>query len=479
MILGASGFAQKHTTIVFRYNQDSIKKDSFHFQLEKILSPNTFGENIVYPCKLIAFNKKKEYSETICDYAIKDTTCAFIFDLIGHETFIIPGDTMTMNVLGSGGLYIFKQFKLPWSFFLTYEGKNKFVYSLFDSLSFVAGEMRYNYLHFNKTDTLNTFCDKAQSIYLQQLTFLDRYCKLHKIAAQFKKIAQDEIHAAYISNLTRPMGGVNGLNINAYSTPYREALLKSGFNDPSVYFKTSIYRSTAYTYAYNVLSSRKLGDDNSDVISLYKTIKQNYTDTIRNHLLMVHLTGYLLNPQIIYPCYDSLITDFKSICKNYLYTHCIDSLFAARKAKGIRIYSLKDAMSSQIKDQKDQILNVKQLFKTKPLLIICWASWCGPCLREIPAEKKMQKIYGDKVDFVYLSFDKSKKLWIDKLQTLSIKGDENYLLTDYFNSDLAGYYKINSIPFYLLYDKNGKKVEIKDLRPSDDGFKNVLDKLIL
>lgn len=90
----------------------------------------------------------------------------------------------------------------------------------------------------------------------------------------------------------------------------------------------------------------------------------------------------------------------------------------------------------------------------------------------------MQRIYGDKVDFVYLSFDKSKKLWKDKLQTLSIKDGNNYLLTNYSNSDFAGFYDIHSIPYYLFYDKNGKKVEIKDLRPSNDGLKNILDKLI-
>jgi thiol-disulfide isomerase/thioredoxin len=135
-------------------------------------------------------------------------------------------------------------------------------------------------------------------------------------------------------------------------------------------------------------------------------------------------------------------------------------------------------MASIITDTKGKQLNIKQLFGTKPLLIICWASWCAPCIREIPDEKKMQDLYGDKVDFVYLSFDRSKKPWQDKLQTLSIRDGKNYLLTDYFTSDFAHFYDIGSIPYYLLYDKNGNKVEIKDLRPSNEGFKGILEKLI-
>lgn len=61
---------------------------------------------------------------------------------------------------------------------------------------------------------------------------------------------------------------------------------------------------------------------------------------------------------------------------------------------------------------------------------------------------------------------------------MNIKDSYNYKLTKYFESDFANYYNITSIPYYLLYDKSGNKLEIKYLIPSNEGFKGVLDKLI-
>jgi thiol-disulfide isomerase/thioredoxin len=470
-------FAQKHTTIIYRYNQDSIKQDSFYIPIMKILGSNSFEKNSLYQDKFISFNKKKDYSETIYDLLVKDTTCAFMMDLFGHENFVIPGDTMVVNITGKAPRHV-NNFTVIWSYNLSYEGRNKYVYSLFDSLAYNFGELRFNYLHFNKGNDLDAFCKKADSVYTQQSLFLEQYCKRHNIGDPFKNLAQTEIHAAYIANLVRPMHGYDVHALNEFSNKYRDVLLKSGFNDPNLYFKTSIYSSMAYTYTLWALPPKKLGTENSDLIALYKITKQNYTDTIRNHLITVILSDFLRNPKMIYPCFDSLLTDFKSICTNQLYTHRLDSLNIARKELGVKKYSLPEAMASQIADTKGQQLKVKQLFKSKPLLLICWASWCAPCIREIPGEKKMQDLYGDKVDFVYLSFDKSNKLWQDKLKTLTIKDGNNYILADYFNSNFAHFYDINAIPFYLLYDKTGKKVEIKDLRPSNEGFKDILEKLI-
>ena len=50
---GMNVFAQKHTTIVFRYNQDSIKQDALNYHLVKSLGNHSFGESDLYSEKLI------------------------------------------------------------------------------------------------------------------------------------------------------------------------------------------------------------------------------------------------------------------------------------------------------------------------------------------------------------------------------------------------------------------------------------------
>lgn len=481
LFLGISGFAQKHTTIVFRYNQDSIKQEALHYRLKKSLDPNVFGESVFYVEKLISFNKKKGYSETIYSYEVKDTACGYISDGFGHPTFVIPGDTMIINVKGKIPRTASKPFMIPWFNYMSFEGKNKFVYSLFDSLTLIAGDPRFNFLHYSRKDTLNQFCKKAASVYSHQVSFLEKYCKSHKIGIPFKKLALSEVFGTYITNLLKPLESYDTLTLNEYPKPYRDIILNCKFIDPYNYFNNYMYSNATYEYSEYVLPKQKVsknGDVNRNLNIIYNSIKLNLSDSIRNHLLTRCLSGYILNPKLILPSLDSLLTDFNSISQNKLYTRYLDSLLTKRKALGVKVLKLNDAMSSQIMDTKEQLFTVKQLFKTKPLLIICWASWCAPCLREIPSEKALQNIYVDKVDFVYLSFDSNKNLWTDKLQTISIKDDQNYLLMKFSNSDLANFYKINSIPYYLLYDKNGNKVEIKELRPSDEGFKSVLDKLL-
>jgi thiol-disulfide isomerase/thioredoxin len=48
-----------------------------------------------------------------------------------------------------------------------------------------------------------------------------------------------------------------------------------------------------------------------------------------------------------------------------------------------------------------------QKLRGKVVLIDCWASWCGPCLREMPEVKKVYEKWHDKgLEVIGLSFDK-------------------------------------------------------------------------
>ncbi len=47
--------------------------------------------------------------------------------------------------------------------------------------------------------------------------------------------------------------------------------------------------------------------------------------------------------------------------------------------------------------------------KGKVVLINFWATWCGPCVEELPAIEKLQKEYGDKIEIVAVNYGEDKK----------------------------------------------------------------------
>ena len=50
-------------------------------------------------------------------------------------------------------------------------------------------------------------------------------------------------------------------------------------------------------------------------------------------------------------------------------------------------------------------IRLKDQYAEKPVYLNFWASWCPPCVKEMPTIQKMYEKYGDKVNFVIVSVD--------------------------------------------------------------------------
>lgn len=116
-------------------------------------------------------------------------------------------------------------------------------------------------------------------------------------------------------------------------------------------------------------------------------------------------------------------------------------------------------------------------FKGKVVVVDVWATWCGPCRKEIPYLKAIEKDYHDKdVVFLSISLDevKNKEKWIQFVKDEELTGVQLFGGNG-LNSDVAKFYKIKGIPRFMLFDKNGNVVTEDAPRPSNPELKKMID----
>lgn len=122
-------------------------------------------------------------------------------------------------------------------------------------------------------------------------------------------------------------------------------------------------------------------------------------------------------------------------------------------------------------------------FSSKDLIgkysyIDIWASWCKPCIQEIPYLKELEDKYKDKINFISISADKEKEAWEKKVKEHDLKGIQ-LLSTNDFEDPFLKELKISLIPRFILVDSTGKIGSISAPRPSEkQKIENLLDSVL-
>lgn len=106
-------------------------------------------------------------------------------------------------------------------------------------------------------------------------------------------------------------------------------------------------------------------------------------------------------------------------------------------------------------------------FKGKFVYIDVWATWCKPCLGQIPALKDLEKEYeGKDIVFVSISSDRPDKHeeWKNMIKTKGMGGEQLFAGE---NVSFFQEYQISSIPRFIFIDKEGNIYNNNAPRPSE------------
>lgn len=112
------------------------------------------------------------------------------------------------------------------------------------------------------------------------------------------------------------------------------------------------------------------------------------------------------------------------------------------------------ALDASFKGPDDSIVTLAQ-FRGRPLLVNLWATWCAPCVAEMPTLDRMAATMGDRMTVLAVAEDLQGAAivdpWFQKagLTTLQPFVDPQNGLLDAANS---------ALPTTILYDASGREV---------------------
>jgi thiol-disulfide isomerase/thioredoxin len=125
--------------------------------------------------------------------------------------------------------------------------------------------------------------------------------------------------------------------------------------------------------------------------------------------------------------------------------------------------SLGQKIEFKFTDIKGQEYSLKD-YQGKLVLLEFWASWCGPCISQIPSLTEVSE-KSNKIQIVSISIDDDLNKWKEKVKQLKIGWiNIHYLQKDY---NLKEMFFINGVPYNILLSEKGdilrKNISMSDL----------------
>ncbi|MEH6535583.1 MAG: TlpA disulfide reductase family protein [Psychroserpens sp.] len=312
------------------------------------------------------------------------------------------------------------------------------------SLSKMASDNLQNLNALENADEAFVATEKNNLVY-DEYSMMDRYQNYHR---HYAKNPEYEISESFLP----------------------EELKAMSFNDSQAYKMSASYRSLAMGKTikpiYDAIGENHL----STTTDHLKSIKDIKIQALKNDVIN-SLGGFLVSPGN--PNMESLYNFFVSNSTNEDSKKNLTETFEKNKDL------IKGKPSPQFvnyENHKGGEMSLTDL-KGKYVYVDVWATWCGPCIREIPSLKEVEKkFHNENIEFVSASIDQVKDhdKWVAMVKDKELGGMQLMADNDW-KSKFVQDYAIQGIPRFILIDPNGNIVSADAPRPSDPKLVELLE----
>lgn len=332
----------------------------------------------------------------------------------------------------------------------------------------------------NNFDAKEIFSKKEQEFLTTNTSMQKAYDSLMKtnnvenkdfIASEKSEIAYSR--AANIENYQNYHRYFSGDQTFTVSPSFYENVKGIDFADTTVYKNSNTYQQLISSHYQRLADMDAAKDDTTDLTIAYleRIDKSLPNGDVKNSLMRESLQyGMTANSSL-----DNVYTIYKNTNpKN-------EDLEPITKRYNL-LKTLQQGMPSPTFDYENHKggKTAIESLKGKYTYIDVWATWCGPCIREIPALKKVEEEYKDKnINFVSISIDveKDHDKWKNMVNDKALGGIQ-LMADNNWKSKFIEDYGINGIPRFILLDPQGNIVSADAPRPSDSKLATLLNSLL-
>ncbi|MEL7119531.1 MAG: TlpA disulfide reductase family protein [Bacteroidota bacterium] len=114
-------------------------------------------------------------------------------------------------------------------------------------------------------------------------------------------------------------------------------------------------------------------------------------------------------------------------------------------------------------------------FRGKYVYIDLWATWCKPCLEQMPALKELVVEFSDKIHFVSVAWKDDLGSWKKYINKEKLSGVQ--LFSEEQDAAFFKFFQVSGIPRFILLDKEGNILESRAKQPSNAEIRKQFESL--